>query len=112
MDDIIKLKEAYSKILAMYSEAGIIKEVKFGYKLNSDNSMKEFELFVVPQNGNLLEELFIEDILSVSYAESLENALCSFLGILDINYIFTVLIMVYGSGNTYFDPTDLEILEV
>lgn len=112
MEDVERLKEAYRKILAMYKEAGIIKEVKFGYELNPDNSMKRFDLFVVPQNIDLLEELFSEDNLSVSYAESLENALYSFLGILDIKFIFTVFIMVYGSGDTSFDPNDLKILEV
>ena len=112
MEDVEKLKEAYRKILAMYKEAGIIKEVRYGYALNSDGSLKFFHLFVIPQNAELLEELFETDDLSVSYAESLEGTLFENILILGKGYFNEVKVMVDGSGNTLFNPTNLKILEV
>lgn len=112
MEDVLKLKEVYTQILKMYAEAGIINEVKWGYELNSDGSLRLFKLFIVPKNGELLEELFIMDEYSDSYAESLEGSLFENIIIMGKSYLKEVKIMVYGSGNTKFEPNDLEILEV
>lgn len=112
MDDVEKLKEAYSKILTMYSEAGIIKEVRWGYTLNEDKKLEVFYLFIIPQNEQILEQLFIEDIDCTTYPEVLESVLIEHILIIDSDYYNKINIMVEGSGNTFFDPNDLKILEV